>query len=232
MKEQRNRNWFLTINQEADCYGKLRSIMIDNASTFKHYAYIKHDKDNEEQPHFHLCLEYKNARTFTQVKAMFEGSHVEEMEYKNMSYQYLIHKNDPQKYQYEIDNVITLEKDYLMLMLNNNEYDKLDTTTLIEAINSGIHTYTELILKFGLNQVNMYHNLINKLFNEQFEKQLEFKNNEIKRLEQSNRDLFNYLTSLYNVLEDKDIENDFIKEVIMPSIQRMILEDKLKKGEI
>ena len=232
MKEQRNRNWFLTINRESSCFTELKAILVNNGSTFKHYAYVLHDKDNEEQPHYHLCLEYKNARTFTQVKAMFDGAHVEEMEYKNMSYQYLIHKNDPQKYQYEIDNVMTLEKDYLMLMLNNNEYDKLDTTTLIEAINSGIHTYTELILKFGLNQVNMYHNLINKLFNEQFEKQLEFKNNEIKRLEKSNRDLFNYLTSLYNVLEDKDIENDFIKEVIMPSIQRMILEDKLKKGEI
>ena len=232
MIENRTRNWFLTINQEASCYYELKAILVNNGSTFKHYAYILHDKDNEEQPHYHLCLEYKNARTFTQVKSMFEGAHVEDMEYKNMSYQYLIHKNDPEKYQYPIDNVMTLEKDYYTLMLNNNEYDKLDTTTLIEAINSGIHTYTELILKFGLNQVNMYHNLINKLFNEQFEKQLEFKNNEIKRLEQSNRDLFNYLTSLYNVLEGKDIENDFIKEVIMPSIQRMILNDKIKKGDL
>ena len=231
MKEQRQRNWFLTINQEASCYYELKSILVNNGSTFKHYAYIMHDKDNEEQPHYHLCLEYKNARTFTQVKLMFEGAHIEEMEYKNMSYQYLIHKNDPDKYQYSIDNVMTLEKDYYILMLNNNEYDKLDTTTLIEAINSGIHTYTELILKFGLNQVNTYHNLINKLFNEQFEKQLEFKNNEIKRLEQSNRDLFNYLTSLYNVLDDKVIENDFVREVIMPSIQRMILDEKIKKGE-
>ena len=232
MKEQRIRNWFLTINQEASCFTELKAILVNNGSTFKHYAYILHDKDNEEQPHYHLCLEYKNARTFTQVKAMFEGAHIEEMEYKNMSYQYLIHKNNPEKYQYSIYNVMTLEKDYYMLMLNNNEYDKLDTTTLIETINSGIHTYTELILKFGLNQVNMYHNLINKLFNEQFEKQLEFKNNEIKRLEQTNRDLFNYLTSLYNVLEDKDIDNDFIKEVIMPSIQRMILDDKIKKGDL
>ncbi len=231
MKEQRNRNWFLTINQLASCFTELKSILVNNGSTFKHYAYIMHDKDNEEQPHYHLCLEYKNARTFTQVKTMFEGAHVEEMEYKNISYQYLIHKNDPDKYQYQIENVMTLERDYYNLMLNNNEFDKLDTTTLIESINSGIHTYTELILKFGLNQVNMYHNLINKLFNEQFEKQLELKNNEIKRLEQSNRDLFNYLTSLYNVLEDKDIENDFIKEVIIPSIQRMILDDKLKRGE-
>ena len=231
MKEQRTRNWFLTINKEANCFSELKAILVNNGSTFKHYAYILHDKDNEEQLHFHLCLEYKNARTFTQVKAMFEGAHVEEMEYKNISYQYLIHKNDPDKYQYSIDNVMTLEKDYYSLMLNNNEYDKLDTTTLIEAINSGIHTYTELILKFGLNQVNMYHNLINKLFNEQFEKQLEFKNNEIKRLEQSNRDLFNYLTSLYNVLEGKEIDNDFIREVIMPSIQRMILDEKIKKGE-
>ena len=231
MKEQRTRNWFLTINKDASCFPELKAILVNNGSTFKHYAYILHDKDNEEQRHFHLCLEYKNARTFTQVKAMFEGAHIEEMEYKNISYQYLIHKNDPDKYQYSIDNVMTLEKDYYLLMLNNNEYDKLDTTTLIEAINSGIHTYTELILKFGLNQVNMYHNLINKLFNEQFEKQLEFKNNEIKRLEQSNRDLFNYLTSLYNVLDSKVIENDFVREVIMPSIQRMILDEKIKKGE-
>ena len=232
MKEQRNRNWFLTINQEATCFTELKAILVNNGATFKHYAYVLHDKDNEEQPHYHLCLEYKNARTFTQVKAMFEGAHVEEMEYKNMSYQYLIHKNDPDKYQYEIDNVMTLEKDYLMLMLNNNEYDKLDTTTLIEAINSGIHTYTELILKFGLNQVNMYHNLINKLFNEQFERQLSIKNEEIKRLEKSNDELLNFLVSLYNVIDNEKIDNDFVKEVIIPSIETRILNEKLKRGDI
>ena len=232
MSDTRKRNWFLTINQEASCFYELKAILVNNGSTFNHYAYIMHDKDNEEQPHYHICLEYKNARTFTQVKAMFEGAHVEEMEYKNMSYQYLIHKNDPDKYQYQIDNVMTLEKDYYTLMLNNNEYDKLDTTTLIEAINSGIHTYTELILKFGLNQVNMYHNLINKLFNEQFERQLSIKNDEIKRLEKSNDELFNFLVSLYNVIDNEKIDNDFVKEVIIPSIETKILNEKLKKGDI
>ena len=51
MKEQRTRNWFFTINKEASCFTKLKAILVNNGSTFKHYADIVHDKDNEEQPH-------------------------------------------------------------------------------------------------------------------------------------------------------------------------------------
>ena len=232
MAEFRTRNWFLTINDDAECFKNFINIIKDNIDTFKHYAYILHDKDNEEQPHYHACLEFKNARTFTQVKSKFEGAHINDIEFKNMSYQYLIHKNDFEKFQYKVLEVACDDRDYLTLMINNDEYEKLDTKNLLEKINSGVSTYSELITIFGIRQVNIYHNLINKLLGEKIESIVEHKNNEIKRLEQSNRDLFNYLTSLYNVLEDKDIDNDFIKEVIMPSIQRMILDDKIKKGDL
>ena len=40
MSENRTRNWFLTINKEASCFTELKTILVNNGSTFKHYAYI------------------------------------------------------------------------------------------------------------------------------------------------------------------------------------------------
>lgn len=176
MNKNRTRNWFITINENTNCFSQIKNIMLGEVCSLKHYAYILHYKDNEEQPHVHMCLEYNNARTLTQIKAKFNDAHIEVMEYKNKSYQCLINKNDADKFQYDINDVCCDDRDYLTLMLNNKEYEKLDAKNLIEKINSGVNTYAELILIYGLHQVNKYHKLISKILAEKLENQNEKEN--------------------------------------------------------
>lgn len=47
MSEYRTRNWFLTINDDAECFKNFKNIINNDLSTFKHYAFILHDKDIE-----------------------------------------------------------------------------------------------------------------------------------------------------------------------------------------
>ena len=97
-KEFKTRNWFITINQNAECFSKTLEILkgIPNLN----YACILHDKDNEEQPHYHVCLMFDNARTFKTIQKKFSGAHIEVMESKFLSFRYLTHKDNPEKFQY------------------------------------------------------------------------------------------------------------------------------------
>lgn len=67
-----------------------------------HWAYIYHDMDDCE-PHYHILLHYDNARSGNAVLRDFVGnqnSFIEKSVSPIASYEYLTHKNDPDKYQY------------------------------------------------------------------------------------------------------------------------------------
>lgn len=153
MEKTRTRNWFITINPNANCYQQLGCII--KSEKCLHYAYIKHSAENESENdgHIHLCIEYKDAKTFTSIQSKFDGAHIEQMQYKNMSYQYLIHKNDSDKKQYSIDDVITNDKEYYINMLDSDEYVKIEYDTLIEEINKGNNTIIALTKVFGYYQI-------------------------------------------------------------------------------
>lgn len=153
MEKTRTRNWFITINPNAECYQQFENII--NAENVVHYAFIKHkaENDSENDNHIHLCVEYKDAKTFTSIQNKFVGAHIEQMTYKNMSYQYLIHKNDSDKTQYVIDDVITDDKEYFINMLDSDEYIKIDYDTLLDELQKGNNTIIGLTKVFGFYQV-------------------------------------------------------------------------------
>lgn len=195
----RSRNWFLTINECSSCWGKVKDLVL--AEKTNHYAIVEHYKS--ENQHVHVCIEYKNAKTFTSVQSIFEGAHIELMKHKNMCYQYLIHKNDSDKEPYSIDDVITDNRDYLELMLNTDEYEQLNTESIISDISNGFDSFLQFVQKYGLRQVNMYHNLINKLITEKRENiRLDF-----DKLNQEK-------SKLYDKIEDLTNENDLLWEIL------------------
>lgn len=198
-KTIRSRNWFLTINSNSECWGKVQDIVL--AEKTNHYAIVEHYKS--ENQHVHVCIEYKNAKTFTSVQSKYEGAHIELMRHKNMCYQYLIHKNDSDKEPYSIDEVVCDNRDYFELMLNSDEYEQLNTESIISDISIGFDSLIQFVQKYGLRQVNIYHNLITKLITEKRENmRLDF-----AKLNQEK-------SKLYDKIEDLTTENDLLWEVL------------------
>lgn len=160
------RKWFITINDGAESWYEFRDI-INNQSRCK-YAYIVHDKDNEEQPHVHIVLNYENRRNFNGIVQLFKGAHVEPCKYFNQSMRYLIHKDDENKHQYDFDEIITNYKDdELKVIMESDEFEKLDTETILIAIRDGsVHNMTTAIVRWGLYQVKNHQKIIETLINE------------------------------------------------------------------
>lgn len=92
-------------------------------SDIMHYAYIKHDKD-DKAPHTHILLRFNNNRSLQSVTRIFKeygkgkdngkdvNTMVEIAEDLTASFDYLTHKNQPEKHQYEDDEVISDDVGY------------------------------------------------------------------------------------------------------------------------
>lgn len=204
----RDRNWFITINPDAESYIKFKEIL-SNMSNVIHYAYIYHkaDEENVNDNHIHLCIEFKNARSFQAIQQYFIGSHIEHMKFKAQCYKYLIHKGYDDKIQYAIDDVITNDKDYYNTIIDTNDFERLDTVSILEDINvNGFENITAFVKKYGIHQVKNFVHLIKSLLTEHdYLTQLNICNDEIIRLnnEINKKDIIiNDLKSKINKLID------------------------------
>lgn len=81
-------------------------------SNYTDYAYILHDKDTEEdgklkKAHYHLICYFKNARFPSAVakELQIQPNYVQECGSQSGLLTYLIHYNDPEKYQYPLEEV-------------------------------------------------------------------------------------------------------------------------------
>lgn len=92
----------------------IESIIDFCSLTFK-YAYILHDKDLNKSPHFHIICSFKQNKSFDSVRKAFPGDQntlVQKLIDKYSSFEYLTHKNDPDKYQYDDALVVTNDSKY------------------------------------------------------------------------------------------------------------------------
>lgn len=100
---------------------KLIELLNDYKARIAHYVYIRHDSDvyeddvfeNDEivhkkgdlkKPHFHVIIDTYNAATCTAIKRLFtteeDKPRVMPINDQQAVYEYLWHKNNPEKYQY------------------------------------------------------------------------------------------------------------------------------------
>lgn len=163
LKEIRTRNWFITINQNAECFAEFKErITCINKLTF---AYILHDKDIQTDAHYHCVLKYEDAKTFGIIQKHFKGAHIEPAESMYKCCRYLIHLDDPDKFQYSSSDVVDTQN-LFGYYVNHDDHLKLDENTLLENIENGtISNIIDAIKLFGLKQVNIYRNTINEVLN-------------------------------------------------------------------
>ena len=203
-KEIRTRNWFITINQNAECFAEFKeTITCINKLTF---AYILHDKDIQTEPHYHCVLKYEDAKTFGMIQKHFKGAHIEPAESMYKCCRYLIHLDDPDKFQYSTTEVVDTQN-LFGYYVQHDDHLKLDEFTLIENVENGtIINIVDAIKLFGLKQVNLYRNTINEVLNfyvgikdNQYKAILKSYQERLKILSQSNSDLFDIVQEYDNL---------------------------------
>lgn len=106
VEEKRYRNFMILLYPE---WSNFDSILGDLKGSFKNYAYIKHlPEEEEKKEHIHFILSLDNPRS---IKSLSKRIEVPENLIKRCkslrgSCRYLIHIDDEDKYQYNLDQVI------------------------------------------------------------------------------------------------------------------------------
>ena len=150
-KDERQRAFNLVINKNAKCYEEIKQI-IENLCNVTLYGLILHDKDTTEagqikEPHYHLFIKFKNARTFQSIKKQFEGAHVERVLNENQSIKYLFHKTTNAKaqgkYQYSPNELLTNDITKIQEILKEEDYHTFIVEDVPTYIANGIlHPYS------------------------------------------------------------------------------------------
>ena len=159
MMNKRVRSYFLTINKNAECFENLADLVAKATSPNDYFAYILHAMDTKEtgelvEPHYHLLLVFKNARSFDAIQRVFKGAHIEETMNIVSAVNYLIHNGKPNKYAYDKSAIVTNSKSWLeskFQVVKREEFieDKLPYYILVE----GYDTYLRLCRRFGASQL-------------------------------------------------------------------------------
>lgn len=177
----------------------------------KNYAYIYHDKDGNE-PHYHYLFQLKSNCTFRSFLCRYDVKMHAEICFSPLgSFEYLIHKNNPEKYQYLLENITALHfNKFLSLSLSGNDSAKnLRTMDLLQDIINNT-PLDEMVYKYGRDYVlnyNKYHDFARRMSNS-----IQISNEEYLRLLDSVKDL-HALRSLINCLEQDTIDESIIKQL-------------------
>lgn len=106
VEEKRYRNFMLLLYPEWSNY---QEILQDIKGSFKRYAYIKHIPEEEEKKeHLHLILSLDNPRTIESLskRVGVPKNLIQSIKGLRGSCRYLVHMDNEDKYQYELDQVI------------------------------------------------------------------------------------------------------------------------------
>ena len=156
----------------------LQNTLTDNISSF--VATIIHDKDltDNGEPktiHMHAYIETNQKHTKKQFLDMLsellqidkQKISVDGTKSNVLMLQYLTHKNQPNKAQYEVDRIITNNKKLLNERMNTQYKTKEQKNNDLLADITNSNTILELAVKQGIETANKYRNTFNQIKQEQ-----------------------------------------------------------------
>lgn len=127
------------------------------------YAYILHDKDFTDdgtikKSHYHVVVQFKNAKWNTSIaeELKITDNYIQQCRNLELALEYLIHRNEETKFQYDIDEVKGTLKQKLIKFLNQNDLDENDKVyelyNFIHNSNKKIYLYEfiEFCVKMGM----------------------------------------------------------------------------------
>lgn len=140
--------------------------------TFK-YAYALHDKD-DKSPHYHIVCSFKRNLSYNQVRKMFpdnQNTFIEQCFDRYKSYEYLTHKNNPDKFQYSQDIISTNDKKYF---INNKLCDNLERVEFLSDIEFKRLSEREMFFKYGRDYIknrSVYKNFVSICIHDDLERE-------------------------------------------------------------
>lgn len=157
--------------------GDLKQWCIDNCDM---YSFILHDKDilqdgKPKTPHIHICALMKTNRkrlstilgdisSYIGVSSLAVS--IEKMNDVNGSIRYLIHKDNKEKFQYNVTDVTSnLSQEELNIYMTS-ESGQIGTEKLIETIISCNFDRVEILRVIGLSYYHLYRNVISDIIKE------------------------------------------------------------------
>ena len=151
-KKVQSRSYGLILPCEWDNH---MQIVYKAKSLSKHYYWIKHDRDfygdaaedvdnphepgELKKPHIHLLMKFNSSRDLSTVQGYFmEFERLKENSFEVIrnihgSERYLIHADNPEKFQYRIEEVETNDK-----LFRNVFLEKSSNSDLVKAMRSGL----------------------------------------------------------------------------------------------
>lgn len=146
-------------------------VISDFCSRAFKYAYILHDKDLNKPPHYHIVCTFKQNKSFESVRKLFpdnQNTIVKKLIDKYGAFEYLTHKNDPDKYQYSDDLVVTNDLKYFSRPLSKEFSNE---QFLFDICFSTLSQY-DLALRYGRDYIihrAQYLEFKNIIFHEQID---------------------------------------------------------------
>lgn len=140
--EKRYRHFAILLYPE---WQNFNNILNDIKGNFKNYAYIKHiPEEKEKKEHIHLILSLDNPRTIESLSKRLEiPKHlIENIKSLRGACRYLIHKDNEDKFQYDLSQVIvsnSFKKTYY------KSFDDLESDDeILENIYNYIHSLKDI----------------------------------------------------------------------------------------
>ena len=156
--EKRCRNFSLVTYLKED---DLLKVLKQKEEYIKAYAYCIHDRDEGKQVHTHVILLLTQPRYPSTVKKWFYGFWDEKNELINTmvqkchsvtgDYEYLIHKGDPDKFQYDPCLRICSDTSYFSENADNDDIAKLALFDMLAGI-----PLTEIANRYGRDFIYHY----------------------------------------------------------------------------
>lgn len=159
---------------------ELNEILDTYKFRIKHYAYILHDSDVYEEDvyeddketlryskgevkkaHFHVLVDFYDTQTQSQVIRLFttetDKPRVEPVHDRAVQYEYLWHKNDPNKFQYKKSDIVSDKLNYWEKLTIRGDKSSTDekAIAIIEDLLAGVRT--EILLhRYGRDFIMNY----------------------------------------------------------------------------
>lgn len=145
----------------------------------RRYAFIIHNRDKKEDGniktmHIHLAviMPYRIRKSTLLNELSFalqvpkECISIEECRRFTQLIQYLVHKNQPEKTQYSIAEIVSnYDKGELTLLFNSEEEQRLTPQELIEKVIK-YSKKSQLLIDIGLDNYKRYVHVINSIWND------------------------------------------------------------------
>lgn len=175
--ESQRREFAIVISDLQRCKNGLKELLDYLNSQGFLYFVIMHDKDVDNQgvlirAHYHVVLRsIKRLRVKQVIHQLcdwmltnMENIQVQEVIDFDASVQYLIHKNNLEKHQYDVNEIITNADNLISIMNETISCVHISTDWLIENIVCNSMNRLELIKAIGIGAYTHYRPVINDLY--------------------------------------------------------------------